>query len=100
MQFPTIATLLFLASTASALGWKMNVSYDDGTQIEEHGHHNSHCTKFKKTNAGINNVYFKESTLADTFELFSDGHCKNLVYKGHKGSNNVPDQLYLAYKVY
>lgn len=100
MQLPSIATLLALASTVSALGWKLDISYDDGTQLEENGHINSHCTKFKKTDAGINNVYFHDSTLADTFELFNDEKCKNLVYKGKEGSNNVPDEIYGSYKVY
>jgi hypothetical protein len=97
----TTYPLLFLASAAAiASAWKMEVSYDDNTKMTFDGHTNSHCTKFKKHGAGIDNVYFKESTFADTFELFSDNHCKELVFKGKKGSNPVPDELYGSYKVY
>lgn len=45
-------------------------------------------------------VYFHDSALADTFELFSDQKCKDLVYKGDKGNNNVPNEFYGSCKVY
>lgn len=50
--------------------------------------------------AGINNVFFKDSLTADTFELYADRNCRDLVYKGHEGANPVPDQIYGSYKVY
>jgi hypothetical protein len=94
-----LLTLAALVATASA-GWKMDVSYDDNTKLSFDGHVNSGCTKFKKTGAGIDNVYFKKSTFADTFELFNDDKCKDLGFQGHDGSNPVPDAVYGSYKVY
>lgn len=97
MQFSL--ALLVLTATVSA-AWNMDVSYDDRTKMTYSGHKNSHCTKFKKHSSKIDNVYFKGSTLADTYELFSDDKCKELVYKGKKGSSPVPHRVYGSYKVY
>lgn len=95
-----VSLALLLAAASISAAWKMDVSYDDNTKITLDGHTNSHCKKFKKTSTGIDNVYFKDSTFADTFELFGDEHCKDLIFKGKKGSNPVPDQVYGSYKVY
>ncbi|KAF8462144.1 hypothetical protein BDZ91DRAFT_828709 [Kalaharituber pfeilii] len=99
---PTVLTLLLtlltLLSLASA--WKMDVNYSDGTQLHKHGHHNSHCKRFNKTDAAITSVVFEGSLLADTFVLYNDGHCRDESYKGKKGNNNVPNHVYRSYKVY
>ncbi|KAI5777499.1 hypothetical protein EDC01DRAFT_778706 [Geopyxis carbonaria] len=99
MQFPQLF-LMLLPVLSSTYAWHMTTSFDDGTSLKFDGHTNSHCKRFKKSNAGINNVYFEGSSFADTFELFSDTRCKSLVFKGKKGSNNVPDEEYGSYKVY
>ncbi|TGZ83770.1 hypothetical protein EX30DRAFT_369095 [Ascodesmis nigricans] len=100
MHAPTLLTTLLVTLAASTAAWKMDVSYDDGTKLQFHGHHNSHCKKFKKQSAGITSVYFENSLSADTFELYADQRCKELVYKGGKGVNPVPNQIYGSYKVY
>jgi len=89
-----------LAAVAVANAWEMVLSYDDHTKLTLDGHTNSHCKRFKKRDAGIDNVYFKRSTFADTFELYSDDRCRHLVYKGKKGSHPVPNHFYGSYKVY
>ena len=95
-------TLPFVVLAAVAVGsaWEMVLSYDDTTKLTLHGHTNSHCQRFKKRSARIDNVFFKGSTFADTFELYSDNRCRNLVFKGKKGSNPVPGRIYGSYKVY
>ncbi|KAI5803969.1 hypothetical protein DFH27DRAFT_388299 [Peziza echinospora] len=101
MQFTNAilaTTLLLLPSTISA--WKMSVNYADGGQLPIKGHHNSGCTKFKKTDSPITSVYFEKSLSADTFVLYVDDHCKEESYKGHKGHNNIPNKEYKSYKVY
>ena len=95
-----LSLALLVAAAAVATAWKMEVSYDDNTKLDFDGHTNSHCKKFKKQSAGIDNVYFKGSTFAETFELFTDDHCKDLGFKGKKGSHPVPDKHYGSYKVY
>ncbi|KAI5844906.1 hypothetical protein BZA05DRAFT_448111 [Tricharina praecox] len=92
--------LLLSAYAGLAVAWKFDVSYDDGTTLHFNGHTNSGCTKFKKSDADVNNVHFEGSSLADTFELFHDERCHDLGYKGKKGVNNVPTGQYASYKVY
>lgn len=104
-MFGSIATaisfcVMLLATVAVGAGWHMEVNYADGVTTKLHGHTNSGCTKFKKTSADINSVYFDTSLLADTFVLYSDQNCKSEVYKGKKGNNNVPNDIYESYKVY
>jgi aspartate carbamoyltransferase catalytic subunit len=98
MQTHILAALTTLVALAAA--WDMDVTYSDRTKLHFHGHTNSHCTKFKKHGAEVTSVYFKGSTLADTFELYSDDRCKDLVFKGKHGLNPVPQQQYGSYKVY
>lgn len=104
-MFGSIATaisfcVMLLATVVAGAGWHMEVNYADGVTTKLHGHTNSGCTKFKKTNADINSVYFDTSLFADTFVLYSDQNCKSEVYKGKKGNNNVPNDIYESYKVY
>lgn len=103
MYFTTATTTvivgLLLASSVSA-EWHMNVAYSDGTNQKFDGHTNSGCKPFKKTNADVTGVLFDSSLLADTFELFTDSDCQSLGYTGHKGNNNIPNDLYGSYKVY
>lgn len=104
-MFGSIATTISLltilpATIVTGAGWHMDVNYSDGATIKLHGHTNSGCKKFKKTGAEITSVSFDTSLLADTFVLYSDGDCKEEVYKGKKGNNNVPNDRYFSYKVY
>ncbi|KAL0638748.1 hypothetical protein Q9L58_002172 [Maublancomyces gigas] len=104
-MFGSVATtasvfVMLLATIVHGAGWHMDINYADGVTTKIHGHTNSGCTKFKKTNTDINSVYFDTSLLADTFVLYSDENCKSEVYKGKKGNNNVPNDVYGSYKVY
>ncbi|RPB00608.1 hypothetical protein L873DRAFT_1646962, partial [Choiromyces venosus 120613-1] len=94
--------LLLLTSipAATAAGWHMTINYSDGVQTKEHGHANSGCKTFKKTDAKITSVEFDSSLLTDTFVLYRDGDCQRESYKGKKGNNNVPNNVYRSYKVY
>lgn len=93
--------MVFILSTiVASAGWHMDVNYADGATVKLHGHTNSGCTKFKKTGSEITSVFFDTSLLADTFVLYGEDGCKDEVYKGKKGNNNVPNDYYAAYKVY
>lgn len=95
-------TLPFVVLAVVAVGnaWELEASYDDNTKVTLKGHHNSHCKKFEKHNARIDNVYFKESLSADTFKLYTDDRCKRLSVKDGKGSHPVPRRFYGSYEVY
>ncbi|KAF8439665.1 hypothetical protein BGX38DRAFT_1207139, partial [Terfezia claveryi] len=90
-----LTTLLLLIEFTSA--WRLLVNYSDGVQVKRHGHHNSHCRRFQKTDAPITSAYFEKSLSADTFVLYHDAKCKEEGYKGHKGNNPVPVTKYLSY---
>ncbi|KAA8911009.1 hypothetical protein FN846DRAFT_888041 [Sphaerosporella brunnea] len=95
------ATIVLLTSLVGlTAAWDIEVAYSDNTRLKFHGHTNSHCTKFKKTDADITSVYFKGSTFADTWELFADDKCKHLVAKGKHGLSSVPVRKYGSYKVF
>ncbi|KAF8416409.1 hypothetical protein EV426DRAFT_703800 [Tirmania nivea] len=96
---PVLLTILFLLLELSS-AWRLQVNYADGVQIKRHGHHNSHCRKFKKTDAPITSAYFEPSLTADTFVLYHDTKCREEGYKGRKGNNAIPVTQYLSYKVY
>ena len=99
MQSLLLATTLLTFLTLVA-GWKMTANYNDGVTSKFHGHINSGCTEFKKTDAKITSVNFNDSMFASKFVLYRDSNCQNESYKGEKGGNNVPNQVYRSYKVY
>lgn len=102
MHFPTITTLLtsVLVFVPVISAWDLYINYADGVVTPINGHTNSHCQRFKKTDSDIESVTFKSGVFADTFVLYRDSRCRSEGYRGRKGNNNVPDEIYLSYKVY
>ena len=105
MKIPTVAAILLpLLAASSANAWELTVSYAEGGSITSHGTTNSGCVNYGLDDRGrkVNRAKFKDSLLADTFELYTQKNCKGKVsYRNGEGSHKVsPARRIQSYKVY
>ncbi|KAF2822502.1 hypothetical protein CC86DRAFT_469851 [Ophiobolus disseminans] len=102
MKFTT-STIIVSILAASTQAWELTVWMTDGRHVTSHGTKNSGCVTydFAMTRA-VNKAEFKDSLLADTFELYTQEKCGGKVsYRSGEGSHAVtPARTIKSYKVY
>ncbi|PYH42136.1 uncharacterized protein BP01DRAFT_385802 [Aspergillus saccharolyticus JOP 1030-1] len=98
-----LSTILISLLACHATAWSLTIHFIDGGHITSNGRLNSGCKAYDLLvgNRQVDRAEFKGSTFADTFELFSDKDCRNLVYRNGGGNHRVqPPRQVRAYKVY
>ncbi|KAH8723840.1 hypothetical protein GQ44DRAFT_760815 [Phaeosphaeriaceae sp. PMI808] len=102
MKFSSSA-IIISALVASTQAWELTVWLTDGRHVTTHGTKNSGCVTYDfDMNRGVNKAEFKDSLLADTFELYAAANCAGRVsYRSGEGSHTVtPSRIIRSYKVY
>jgi hypothetical protein len=122
MKFTT-STIILSILAASTQAWELTVWLKDGRHVTTHGTQNSGCQTYdfnskyfssllflpynKKltstlVNSPVNKAVFKDSTFADTFELYEKEKCGGKVsYRSGDGTHTVtPARVIKSYKAY
>ncbi|EUC36383.1 hypothetical protein COCVIDRAFT_20584 [Bipolaris victoriae FI3] len=103
MKIPTSAILLPLFLTTATNAWELTVWLNNGKHVTAHGTRNSGCVTYDfDMNSPVKRAKFKESTFADTFELYEKEKCGGRVsYRENGGDYQiVPPRIIKSYKVY